>query len=78
MIFNSTDIVSFRRYVHNFKLLRKKCDCGGKFNNVMLERSDRETLQVGCSNDKCLQFTLASRIPHRPIMRLQIIALLNS
>ena len=72
MILNLSDRVSFQRYTHNFELLRKKCDCGGEFQNVLLERSDKETLQVQCSNPHCLQFTLATRIPHRPTLKLQM------
>ena len=78
MILNFGDRVSFKRYAHNFKLMRTKCDCGGHFNNVLLEKSDKQILQVSCSSSNCLQFTLATRKPNRPIIRLQIMALLNS
>jgi len=61
MIMHETNTVDFSRYRSKYELIRDVCDCGSKFENVILDRSDGKTLHVKCSNEKCLQHTLATR-----------------
>ena len=52
---------SFTRYANNFEAIKDDCTCGGKFNDVDLTKSDRNTLTLKCSRSSCSCVTTAHR-----------------
>lgn len=52
----------FASYSNKFEAIREDCQCGGKFDRVNLERSDRDHLQLICSTPTCLGITVAKRV----------------
>jgi len=52
----------FSGYSRKFEAIRETCQCGGKFDRVILEKSDRNELVLTCSNPTCLGITFAKRI----------------
>jgi len=52
------DTVNFTRFKSKYTLAKDKCKCGGTFQVVVLEKSDRATLHVECC--ECDKHTTAS------------------
>jgi len=52
----------FSGYSGKFEAIRETCQCGGSFDRVKLEKSDRDQLVLVCSEPTCLGITFAKRI----------------
>lgn len=52
---------SFNRYSKQFKPIKERCSCGGKYDCVDLSKSNRDKLALMCSNESCPSVTLAHR-----------------
>jgi hypothetical protein len=54
---------NFRHFKKNYQREEEVCYyCGAEFDQVHLEMSNRETLNVKCKTDNCNGYTIANRI----------------
>ncbi len=56
----------FERYSQAYSPQISQCSCGGKYDCVDLEKSNRHKLVLLCSNPDCDHITIAHKIKNGP------------